>query len=633
MNYITALLLALVAATAYANVQTVDNFVLLDHRGQAHELYYQSDAKAVVIIAHGSDCDAVQAQASDYQALQTDYAVQGVRILMINSNADEGRDQIAASARKFGLDIPILHDSAQIIGQSLEIGGTAEVIVLDPRNWQIVYRGPLSNQHGQPIVRFTLDQLVAGEQPGYSREVVKQSCAINYSESDPLVSYSKDIAPILQDNCMACHIEGGIGPWAMSEYRMVQGFAPMMREAIRTKRMPPWHADPEVGEWHNAAAMSDEETRILINWIESGAPRGEGPDPLATFEPLSTEWPLGEPDLILEIPAFEVPASGVVDYQFPVVANPLDYEAWIVAATVLPGDTKVVHHVLVGSADEAPGSDEPEESIFENYIMGYAPGNESSFMPEGTGVRVPVGGVYQFQMHYTPVGKASTDNTRVGLYFAGEGDIPANFLRQHVVLNPALKIPPQSEAHEEAAYFEFWDDAIIHSLVPHSHYRGRSSTFALIYPNGDTELVLSVPNYDFNWQRTYQFTEPKKVPRGTRIVHRTVYDNSPKNPGNPDPDREVPWGLQSHDEMLYGSVSYSWAHERSDAPLHSKLSEDAAQWMGFLDSDMDGKVQKDEMPEKLRASIGWKWIFLDRNFDGGLNLAEMERLLLRLREG
>jgi hypothetical protein len=626
---------------AAATAQKIDNFVLLDHVGKAHELYYRRDAKAVVLITQDNGCKLVRSLVDEYNDLAADYADRGVQVLMINSSADDGRDAIAAEAAGYGIDVPILDDSAQIIGRSLELERSGEVLVIDPRDWRIAYRGPLDNSEaveaGQDsaetlYVRDTLDALIRGEMPA-PRQLASIGCAVDYGDlAGEQVSYAEDIAPILEKNCLACHVEGGIGPWAMSEYRMVQGFAPMMREVVRTRRMPPWHADPAVGHWVDDAGMSDEETRTLVSWIEAGAPRGEGPDPLAERVDVSVEWPLGEPDVILEVPTFEVPASGVVDYQFPVVENPLDRDAWVVAATIIPGDTKVVHHVLMGSAAQAPAEGD-RESVFENYIMGYAPGNESARMPEGTGVFVPEGGVYLFQMHYTPYGKAATDTTRVGVYLAEEGQEPANFLRQHVVLNPAIKIPPREAAHEEHAYFEFWDDAVIYSLVPHAHYRGHSAVFELDYPNGEREVVLSVPNYDFNWQRTYRFTEPKQVPAGTRIIHRTVYDNSANNPANPDPDREVPWGLQSHDEMLYGSVSYSWVNERSDAPMHSNLTADTAQWLGFLDKDMDGLVQKEEMPSRLYDSIGWfRWWFIDTDFNGGLDLEEMEALVARLRE-
>ena len=169
----------------------------------------------------------------------------------------------------------------------------------------------------------------------------------------------------------------------MTEYTMIRGFAPMIREVVRTKRMPPWHADPHIGQWQGDRSLSIEEIQTLVHWIEAGAPRGDGPDPLESVKRASSKWPMGEPDLVLDIPGFEVPATGVVNYQFPYLKNPLDHGIWIKATTILPGDRSVVHHVLAGSTEsnELPGR---EDNLFENYIIGYAPGAESYVMPEGT---------------------------------------------------------------------------------------------------------------------------------------------------------------------------------------------------------------------------------------------------------
>jgi hypothetical protein len=615
----------------------VDNFVLLDQNGEAQDLFYDKQSKAIVVMIHGNGCQIIRSILPDFNALRDEYEAKGVRFLMLNANLQDSRETIASEALEWGIEIPILIDSAQIIGPSLGVTRTAEVLVINAVSREISYRGAINDrvyyerqkkEASEHYVKNALDAVLAGEQVAVS-EVKSVGCIVNFPSRDQEISYSDTIAPLLVNNCVACHQQGGIAPWAMSEYRMVQGFAPMMREVVRTKRMPPWHADPEIGEWQHDAGLSAEETNILINWIEAGAKRGDGEDPLVAFKPSQQQWPLGEPDLIVEVPAFDVPASGIVEYQFPVVANTLDKDAWVVAATVVPGDTQAVHHVLLGSADQPPQADDLE-NVFQNYIMGYAPGNESAHMPEGTGVFVPKGGVYLLQIHYTPYGKKSTDTTKIGLYFADKP--PQNFLRNHVVANSRLSIPPYAAKHEEKAYFEFWNDAVIYGLVPHAHYRGRSSSFDLIYPDGSKETILSVPNYDFNWQRTYVFTEPKSVPAGTKIIHRTLYDNSANNPGNPDPSRRVPWGLQSEDEMLYGSVSYSWVDETSSKPIHSYLTSETAQWMGVIDTDMDGLISETEMPKRLRDSIGWKWKLLDEDDDGQLNLAEMEVLMARMME-
>jgi hypothetical protein len=454
-------------------------------------------------------------------------------------------------------------------------------------------------------------------------------CIINYDDIDPAkMSYSETIAPILKENCVACHVQGGIAPWAMSEYAMIKGFAPMIREVVRTKRMPPWHADPEIGHWRNDVGMSDQDNKTLIAWIEAGAPRGEGDDPLKQIQPHENLWTLGEPDLILDIPAFEIPATGTVDYQFPNVPNPYDRDVWVVAAEVIPGDPKAVHHILAGSSEKQPQGRLSE--IFENFIITYAPGNEASSMPAGTGVFVPKGGVYQFQMHYTPYGKKAVDRSRIGLHFSEKP--PANFYREQVIVNFELAIPANTEQHEEKAYFMFDKDAEIHALFPHSHYRGVSSTFEIQYPDGNVETILSVPNYDFNWQRTYQFTEPKPVPAGSRVVHRTIYNNSAKNRGNPAPDEIVYWGLQSEQEMLYGSVGYSWVNETTDKPIHDRGRADLFQMMGLMDHNFDGKVAKPELTNSLTRAIGDNFDQFDTSKDGLLDLQELGGMLQTIRK-
>jgi hypothetical protein len=314
-----AVLVLIVSFNAVAeDALKADNFVLIDHLGKAHELYYHSDDKAVVIVAQGNGCQIVRSNLEDLRAIRKDYAGKGVEILMLNANMQDNRSDIVAEAEEWGADFAIMKDRTQIIARSLAINRTGEVLVIDPRNWGVVYRGPLSdrvdferqkNTASKRYVRDTLDALIAGKEITPS-SVNAPGCIINYDDIDPAtISYSDTIVPILKENCVACHVQGGIAPWAMSEYAMIKGFAPMMREVLRTKRMPPWHADPEIGHWRNEVGMSDDDTQTLITWIEAGAPRGEGDDPLTQIPPLKNVWTLGEPDLVIDIPAFDVPAS------------------------------------------------------------------------------------------------------------------------------------------------------------------------------------------------------------------------------------------------------------------------------------------------------------------------------------
>ncbi len=626
---------ALAASSFSAEAVPVDNFVLLDHQGNAHELYYQSDAKAVVIMVQGNGCAAVQNALTDFKNLRDRYASRGVRFFMINSNLNDDRASIRKEAEQWSIDIPILNDDTQIIGESLGLTRTAEVLLLDPKNWEVIYRGAMNDRYDANVqsdrlqaeatehyLASALDVVLAGGKVEVGQRD-HTGCPIDFAlagRQHANISYSKTIAPLLQENCVHCHSPGGIGPWAMTDYRMIRGFAPMIREVVRTKRMPPWHADPDIGQWRGDRSLAIEEVQTLVHWIEAGAPRGDGPDPLESVQPLSSKWPMGEPDLVLDIPGFEVPATGVVNYQFPYVKNPLDHGIWIKATTILPGDRSVVHHVLAGSTEsnELPGR---QDNLFQNYIIGYAPGAESYVMPEGTGVYVPPGGYYLFQLHYTPTGRAVVDESRMGLYFADEK--PGNFLRHNAAINPAIKIPANSKNHEEVAYFEFYQDATLYTVFPHSHYRGKSSTFEVLYPDGRLEMILSVPNYNFNWQRGYDFIEPMMLPAGTKLIHRTVYDNSAENPANPDAGKEITWGLQSWEEMLYGSFSYSWVNETSDAPIHDRHRARTTQWVGFLDKNMDGKLMWSELPRNLKKRLVQGFKMVDKDGDGGLNVVEL----------
>ncbi|WP_262693547.1 redoxin domain-containing protein [Kordiimonas aquimaris] len=613
----------------------VDNFTLLDHKGRSHELYYYSDAPAIVLMIQGNGCPIVRNAWSDYQAVRDQFLGQGVQFYMLNANRQDSRAKLNGEAEDFGYDMPILKDETQLVAEALGVKRTAEVLVISPDDWSIVYRGPVNDRIGYGQQRSTagenyladaLSATLAGEAVE-KRIRASKGCIVNLPEAakraeHAQISYSETIAPMLAENCASCHEEGGIGPWAMTDYSMIEGFAPMIREVVRTKRMPPWSADPHIGKFSNGRGLTTEEKRTLVHWIEAGAPRGEGSDPLAERQTAATEWPLGEPDLIIEAPGFDVPRSGVVDYQFPTVLNPLDKDVWVRAVTVVPGDKTVVHHALVGSSEEVtkPGEGNYDD-VFDNYLIGFVPGAESYIYPEGTGVEVKAGGEFRFQMHYTPSGRETTDRTKLGLYFYK--DAPDYKLRQQVALNPRLGIPANEASHYEQAYFEFDNPATIYMLFPHAHFRGTASQFDVEYPDGRSETILSVPKYDFNWQHTYSLEEPLEVPAGARLIHRTAYDNTGRNLANPDPDRVVPWGLQSSDEMLYGSFMFRWTEETADNPVHDPLQFGVRQFYGFADKDMDGKLARSEMSGGLAKS--WdagRLKNVDRDGDGALSFAE-----------
>ena len=520
----------------------IDDFVLLDHSGQATKLYYLSDAKAVVLMAHSATCPGFADYQARFEETAATYGDQGVAFLMVNSETDRHGD-LRASATG---ELPILLDNASLVSDSLGLARAGEVLVVDPKSWQLVHR-----RAADEGVNQVLDDFLAGREIAQG-ETVPSDCSLARLAPPNAVSYAGDIAPMLIDNCVTCHRAGGIGPWAMTDYNMIRGFAPMIREVVRTKRMPPWHADPVHGQFSNDRSLTTDEIRKLVHWVEAGASRGEGEDPLASLERDWPEWGLGAPDVVLDIPAFDVPASGVVEYQYQRVLNPLDRDVWVRATEILPGDRAALHHVITSFAAPKPGGGFQRGGS----LGGYVPGMATRTFPDGTGTLLPAGAMLTFQMHYTPYGKAVSDTSKLGIYVHDEP--PQHELAGAVLMNTRIRIPPNTKSHSEFAERTFKRDVLLYSLLPHAHYRGKSSEFRAFYPDGREELLLAVPNYDFNWQTTYVLEQPKRLPAGTRVVHTTWWDNSAQNPANPDPNREVPWGRQSWDEMLFGSLRFRY---------------------------------------------------------------------------
>jgi hypothetical protein len=535
------------AALALNPGETVDNFRLIDHKGNAQELYYRSDMKAVVLLTHMNGCDAVKSAAATLASLSSKYPQ--VEFLMLNSNLDNPRDDIAADAKRLPLDAPIMIDDTQLVGESLGVKANGEAFVIASQaGFKLAYRGDVNG------VAEALDAVIAGK-PVAKAVTAANGCAASFPElakrdAHAKISYEKTIAPLLEDKCVACHREGGIGPWAMSSYEMVKGFAPMIREVVRTKRMPPWHVDPHYGQWANDRGLTVEEAKTLVHWIEAGAPRGTGEDPLKAQKKDWPQWPLGEPDLVVETPPFTVPATGVIPYQNITIKNPLNEDKWIRAIDYLPGERAVLHHVIATVGTERFGG-----TALNNYV----PGAEPLILPEDTGILLKAGSTFHFQLHYTSSGKELTDSTKFGLYFMDKE--PKYHFRSMVLMNPRLKIPAGVKHHVEQAVNTFRDDAVIYSLHPHAHFRGKSASFVAKYPDGREEVLINIPNYDFNWQGTYFLTEPKTVPAGTQIIYTQVFDNSAQNKANPDPTITVTWGEQTWEEMVFGVVRWRKVNE------------------------------------------------------------------------
>jgi hypothetical protein len=393
------------------------DFQLTDTSRLAHQLYYFKYAPAIVLMSQTDGAPLSRSAAAELAKLQAAYKDRGVLFYMINSNASNTREQAAVEATSNNFAVPLLMDDLQLVGEQLKIQREGEVFVVDPKaGFKVAYHGPLDDRFNSakpstanaPKNAFTakaIDAVLAGQAVANPRIDVKYGQTIAFAErgktaEHEAISYSKTIAPIIEAKCASCHTKGGIGPFEMNSYEAVKGFAPMMREVVMTKRMPPFFADPHVGHWSNDSSLTAEETKALVHWIEAGAPRGTGEDTLKAQYHEAPEWPanLGKPDVIVQLPSFDVPASGVIEYQTMTVDNPFKGDAWLRAVAFRPGARPVLHHITSSySADPKL----PAAAIPGSSVGSFVPGAGIQVYNEGTGAPVPAGGKLRVSMHYT----------------------------------------------------------------------------------------------------------------------------------------------------------------------------------------------------------------------------------------
>jgi mono/diheme cytochrome c family protein len=369
------------------------------------------------------------------------------------------------------------------------------------------------------------------------------------------VTFTKDIAPILYKNCAECHRPGEVAPFSVLSYKDVRPWAKSIKEQVTSKQMPPWHADPNHGDWKNDRRLTQAELDTLIAWVDGGAKEGD-PKALPPAPKYVEGWTIGKPDVTLSIPEQNVPAEGVVAYQYLTVKTNFTEDRWIQAAEIRSTGRDAVHHVI--AFVRAPGINQGNE---QSLLCGYAPGEQPAVFPAGMAKKVPAGADIIFQMHYTPNGKALKDVTTLGLIFAKE-PVKHQVLTRGV-LQMRFEIPPGAPSHEVRSQYTFNQDARITSFMPHMHLRGKDFVYIAHFPDGTKKTLLNIPRYDFNWQTYYVPKEPVLMPKGTKLECIAHYDNSPANKFNPDPTKAVKWGDQTWEEMMIGWISFY--HETAPA--------------------------------------------------------------------
>jgi len=554
-----------------ADSQRIGDFALLDQTGKHHKLSWYGDQKAVVIFVQGNGCPIVRNSVPELRAIRDDYSDRDVQFFMLNPQPQDTRDSINAEAADFGYDFPILVDETQLIAESMGVDRTSETFIINPETREVIYRGPIDDrlhyetqktEAANNYLRDALDAYLAGE--ALPTDVPEApGCLINFAARDAHEqappSYSADIAPILENHCVKCHHVGGIAPWAMTEHAMVQGWSRMMKEVLLTRRMPPGQLDPHVGRpIQEAAGLSPEELQTLVHWIDAGAPGDDQPDPLQALAFSDAKFSLGEPDIVLTVPAQDIPATGVIDYRYVPVPLNLEEDVWIRAVEYVPGDRQVLHHIITyvsSPADRSAGVEQDDGGLGES-LGGCAPGRQPDIWRDDSGALIRAGSSLLLQMHYTTTGKATVDETQIGIYLH---DAPPKYVMSGGSAGQRrFLIPPRAKEHQLEGVQEFERDALLYGLMPHMHYRGKYMKYIAEYPDGSSEVLLSVPKYDFNWQFNYQLQEPVFIPAGTRLIARGAMDNSDRNPYNPNPNMPVRFGLQTMHEMFFGFTTYRY---------------------------------------------------------------------------
>jgi hypothetical protein len=398
--------------------------------------------------------------------------------------------------------------------------------------------------------------------------------------ASPSPTFNKDVLPILQKNCQSCHRPGEIGPSSFLTYENTRPWAKAIKGAVINRKMPPWFAEPQYGHFRDDRRLSDADIQTLVSWADSGAAEGDAKD-----KPAAVQWLEGwniKPDLVFKMPKpYIIPASGTIEYTYIVVPSGLTKDTWVTAGEIRPGNRSAVHHVIAfvrpkgslwmkdaqpgvpyvppnrrsGGAPPAaapgprPSADAENSDLGNEFLVGYTPGMQPQpFDIDNSAKLIPAGADIVFEVHYTTNGKSGEDQTQVGLTLAKEP--PKKRFYSFAIASPGFAIPPGDPNYEGHAAVTFSQPVRFVYMQPHMHLRGKDMTVKAVYPTGESEKLLSVPHYDFNWQVVYYEEQPLDFPKGTRVELTAHWDNSPNNKWNPDPSQTVRWGDQSWDEML-----------------------------------------------------------------------------------
>lgn len=384
-------------------------------------------------------------------------------------------------------------------------------------------------------------------------------------------TFYRDVAPILQQHCQSCHRRGEIAPFPLVTYAETKPWAAAIANAVHSRKMPPWFADPCCGRFSNDPSLSEQEIATITDWVKAGAPAGK-----KKIAPVAPHWAVGwniaRPDLVLKMPvAVNLPARGDVEYTYEIVPTHFTGGRWVQMSELRPSARDHVHHAVVyirppksnwlrgapaGVPFTASSLHDPQlmrEAHFttSDLLLVYAPGSGPENFPQGMAKFIPANSDLIFQMHYTTNGRAACDQSALGLVFSKRAPAQRVLTLQLANEHDTVPIPPNTSDYRVLVSGTLPHDALLLSFFPHMHLRGKQFEYNIVRGDGSRETLLRV-HYDFYWQLSYRLAEPRLLPAGTKLEAIAWYDNSRQNPHNPDPDSPVEWGEQTYNEMMVG---------------------------------------------------------------------------------
>jgi thiol-disulfide isomerase/thioredoxin len=551
----------------------IDDLRFKDIRYLSRSLTDLGEKKVYVFVFVDSTCPLVPKYMPALERLDRQYRDQGVQFIAVNSGSNDTIAVMANQAVEFGVAFPFVKDADCKVADALGVTRTPEVAVLDDKR-TLRFRGRIDDQYrpgGQrkeptrhDLVQ-AIDAILAGKAVERSATPV-DGCIIARPASnatDKAVTFADHVAPILSKHCQSCHRPNTAAPFALVTYEQAKAKGRMLAEVVGEGRMPPWFAAPRDGDRIQHKSLSAAERDTIARWVAAGMTRGDDSRVSVRPEEKPGKWLIGEPDLMLTTQPFELPTEGDIPYKYVVLPHVFEHDTWVRGVQILPSLGRAVHHANLAFWKVGEGFKES------NFVTGVVPGGEPLSVDRGVAFRIPKGSMLGLQIHYVTTGKAEKVSLSVGLKYA-EGKID-QALKHMLFVDTKYSIPAGAAAHPVKVERTLNCDALGIGLFTHMHVRGKAMSFIAHTPDGKSERLLTVANYNFEWQIPYRWEPGKKIlPKGTRIDCVALYDNSSFNPYNPDPKKIVKDGPQTYHEMMNGFMFYVDANEKLGLDIDGK---------------------------------------------------------------